>query len=71
MGLTASEYTRLVGQSENRLFIQIGAGAGDLDSRSEHRDGFSQLLKELTPALSDRIIVIEPNPFNISALEKS
>ena len=27
------------------IFIQIGAGAGDLDARSDFRDGFTEFIK--------------------------
>jgi hypothetical protein len=29
------------------IFIQIGAGAGDLDQRANCRDGFSEFIKNL------------------------
>ena len=29
------------------IFIQIGAGAGDLDSRANNRDGFTEFIKKL------------------------
>jgi hypothetical protein len=54
-----------------RIFIQLGAGAGDLDYSAEYRDGFSTLIKSLELNARDRIIVVEANPFNIPTLEKS
>jgi FkbM family methyltransferase len=49
-------------------FVQIGAGAGDLDARLNNRDGFSEYVKSLDPAAIDRIILVEPNPVNLPAL---
>jgi hypothetical protein len=28
------------------IFIQIGAGAGDLDKRANYRDGFTEFIKK-------------------------
>lgn len=53
------------------VFIQIGAGAGDLDYSANFRDGFSHFIKNHITNESDTIIVIEANPFNIQTLEKS
>jgi FkbM family methyltransferase len=50
-------------------YIQIGAGAGDLDSRSNYNDGFTKYVKNLTHTVSS-IILIEPNPVNIPNLKK-
>jgi len=49
-------------------FIQIGAGAGDLDTRANCRDGFTEHVKGLDPATVGRIILVEPNPINIPLL---
>jgi FkbM family methyltransferase len=54
-----------------RIYIQLGAGAGDLDYSADYRDGFSTLIKSLELNYRDRIIVVEANPFNIPTLEKS
>jgi hypothetical protein len=54
----------------NKIFIQVGAGAGDLDSRAGFRDGFSEMVKSYQIKSSDRIILVEPNPKNIFALRK-
>ena len=51
-------------------FIQIGAGAGDLDTRVGCRDGFSELVKSLDPSMIGKIVLVEPNPINIPFLEK-
>jgi FkbM family methyltransferase len=53
-----------------QFFIQIGAGAGDQDSRAGFRDGFTELIKSQNLTAADRIILVEPNPFNIPALGK-
>jgi len=53
-----------------RIFIQVGAGAGDQDSRAEFRDGFTETVKKLELGQTDRIILVEPNPLNIAALKK-
>ena len=54
----------------NKIFIQVGAGAGDLDSRAGFRDGFTEIVKSRQIESSDRIILVEPNPKNIFALRK-
>lgn len=50
------------------IFIQIGAGAGDLDYSADFRDGFSGNVKSRVLNINDRILVLEANPFNISTL---
>ena len=57
-------------EGSGRIYIQIGAGAGDQDNRAEFRDGFTETIKKLKPSPMDRIILVEPNPLNISALKK-
>lgn len=52
------------------IFVQIGAGAGDLDSRANHRDGFSEFVKALPKERINHIILVEPNPINIPFLKK-
>jgi hypothetical protein len=52
------------------VFIQIGAGAGDLDSRASFRDGFTEYVKKIEPSQIERIILLEPNPVNIPFLKK-
>ena len=52
------------------IFIQIGAGAGDLDSRANFRDGFTEFIKKLPRNKIKKIILVEPNPFNISLLKE-
>jgi len=52
------------------IFIQIGAGAGDLDKRSNCRDGFTEFIKKLPKESIQKIILVEPNPFNIPLLKE-
>jgi hypothetical protein len=52
------------------IFIQIGAGAGDLDVRANCRDGFSEIIKKLPRDVIKKIILVEPNPINIPLLKE-
>jgi FkbM family methyltransferase len=52
------------------IFIQIGAGAGDLDTRANCRDGFTEFIKKLPRNNIKRIILVEPNPLNIPLLKE-
>jgi FkbM family methyltransferase len=52
------------------IFIQVGAGAGDLDSRANYNDGFTKFIKSLSRDRIKKIILVEPNPLNIPALKK-
>ena len=52
------------------VFIQIGSGAGDLDSRSGYRDGFTEFVKKIPRERIKRIILVEPNPINIPFLRE-
>jgi len=52
------------------IFIQIGSGAGDLDPRSNYRDGFTEFIKKLPKYRVKQIILIEPNPLNIALLKE-
>ena len=54
----------------NGIFIQIGAGAGDLDKRANCRDEFTELIKSLPRHLIKKIILVEPNPLNIPLLKE-
>ncbi len=59
----------LSNQAESeRYFIQIGAGAGDLDPRANNRDGFTEIIKSLSLYQNEKIILVEPNPFNMEIL---
>lgn len=51
-------------------FIQIGAGAGDRDSRAHYRDGFSECIKKSRLGANSHIILVEPNPLNIDKLKE-
>lgn len=53
-----------------RFFVQIGAGAGDLDPRAKYRDGFSELLKSIPLQAHDKIMLVEPNPKNLNKLKE-
>jgi FkbM family methyltransferase len=52
------------------IFIQIGAGAGDLDIRAGCRDGFTEFIKKLPREKIKKIILVEPNPLNIPLLRE-
>lgn len=52
------------------IFIQIGAGAGDLDKRANCRDGFTEFIKKLPREHIKKIILVEPNPLNIALLKE-
>ena len=52
------------------IFIQIGAGAGDLDKRANCRDGFTEFVKKLPIDRIKKIILVEPNPLNIPLLKE-
>jgi FkbM family methyltransferase len=52
------------------IYIQIGAGAGDLDSRANFRDGFTEYVKKLDSKSIQKIILVEPNPINLDKLSE-
>ena len=52
------------------IFIQIGAGAGDLDKRANCRDGFTEFIKNLPRERIKKIILVEPNKLNIPLLKE-
>jgi len=52
------------------VFIQIGAGAGDLDKGANCRDGFTEFIKNLPREHIKKIILVEPNPLNIPLLKE-
>jgi hypothetical protein len=52
------------------IFVQVGAGAGDLDKRANYRDGFTEFIKKLSRDRIKKIILVEPNPLNISLLKE-
>jgi FkbM family methyltransferase len=57
-------------KNKMKTFIQIGAGAGDLDPNANFIDGFTRMVKSLDPATVGRVLLVEPNPVNIPFLEK-
>jgi hypothetical protein len=52
------------------VFVQIGAGAGDLDERTRCKDGFTEFIKNLPINRIKKIILVEPNPVNIPFLRE-
>jgi hypothetical protein len=60
----------IIGDNVKKIYIQIGAGVGDLDARGNFRDGFTELVKGIDPATIARILLVEPNPSNIPNLQK-
>lgn len=49
------------------IFIQVGAGAGDLDARALFRDGFTEYIKrEVRVDEISKIALVEPNPVNLA-----
>ena len=52
------------------IFVQIGAGAGDLDVGANCRDGFTEFVKKLPRDRIKKIILVEPNPINIPLLKE-
>ena len=57
-------------KSAGPIYVQIGAGAGDQDSRAQFRDGFSEHVKSLPRESVGRVLLVEPNPINIPALKR-
>jgi len=53
-----------------KIFVHLGAGAGDLDQRSNYRCGFTELIKQESSD-EDKAYVVEANPKNISKLRSS
>ena len=51
-----------------KIFVHLGAGAGDLDKRANFRCGFTELIKDKCSE-DDEALVIEANPKNIEKLE--
>lgn len=60
----------LIESDGSGIFIQVGAGAGDLVPRANYRDGFTELIKSLPKHRIKKIILIEPNPLNIPHLRE-
>lgn len=53
-----------------KVFVQIGAGAGDRDPNTDYRDGFSEFVKAQDPRTIDNVVLVEPNPANIAKLQE-
>ena len=51
------------------IFIQLGAGSGDLDPRLNFRDGFTEFVKN-SKSNNKEIYLVEANPSNIENLKK-
>lgn len=52
------------------VYVQIGAGAGDLDSRANFKDSFTEYIKKLKKETIEEILLVEPNPANIEKLKQ-
>ena len=52
-----------------KIFVHLGAGAGDLDSRANYRCGFTELIKKKITK-EDKAFVIEANIKNLNKLEE-
>ena len=52
------------------IYIQLGAGTGDKDIRTNFRDGFTEFVKNKKLNHDDKIILVEANPFNIPKLSE-
>ena len=51
-------------------FVHLGAGAGDLDERSNYICGFTEFIKKNYNE-SSKVFVVEANPKNIDKLKSS
>jgi len=52
------------------VFVQLGAGAGDLDPRASNQDGFTNFIKKMPVENVKKIVLVEPNPLNIPNLKE-
>jgi hypothetical protein len=52
------------------VYVQIGAGAGDRDSRHNFKDAFTEYVKLLDNNTVEEILLVEPNPANILSLKE-
>ena len=52
-----------------KVFVHLGSGAGDLDSRQNFRCGFTEFIKKNSNS-NDKIFCVEANPFNIEKLKR-
>lgn len=53
------------------VVIQVGAGAGNMDPASKHRDGFTEFMQGGNLCDNDRVILVEANAKCIPALERA
>jgi len=51
-----------------KIFVHLGAGAGDLDKRANFRCGFTELIKKKCTS-EDNAFVVEANPKNLDKLK--
>ena len=51
-----------------KIFVHLGGGAGDLDSRADFRCGFTEMIKSEI-AKNDQAFIVEANPKNIDKLK--
>ena len=54
----------------SKLFMHLGAGAGDLDERANFRCGFTEFVKK-NYKQNDKVILVEANPINIKKLRET
>ncbi len=52
------------------FYIQIGSGAGDMDSSSNFKDGFTDFIKKKRLDKNDKILLVEANPLIINKLDR-
>ena len=50
-------------------FIQLGAGAGDQDERSNYQDGFTNFIKRNIQNQNNKILIVEANSLNLDKLK--
>ena len=50
-----------------KVFVHLGSGAGDLDSRVNFRCGFTEFIKKNFDT-NDKVFCVEANPFNIEKI---
>ena len=52
------------------FYIQIGSGAGDMDSSLNFQDGFTNFIKKKRLEKNDKILLVEANPLIINKLHQ-
>ena len=63
--------TKLASELVRGCFVQIGAGAGDLDVRANFKDGFTYIVKRIDPSVVECVVLVEPNLKNLKLLKES